>query len=468
MNLAAQQTDDRIVVVSDPHLLAPQLTSPGSAAFSRLADGESKLVAHSDAIIDALADTIDAVKPRLLLLTGDLTYNGERASHDYLVERLRRIASKGVLPLVIPGNHDINNPKAKSFAGGEAQPAATVTRDEFARLYSEFGYGLPSTERDPASLSYSCRPLPGLMVLGIDSNRDRENLLTSRGDSVDRYINGGRVSPETVQWIARQTRLARRDGLKVIAMMHHHLVEHIDGQARLLPSHIVASHDSLTQALLDAGVHVVFTGHLHITDAANAFYTDTITDVAVGSLSTYPFPLRVVTLSADRSQADISTSFLSLPALEADGKRQAAKAVPGVVGLMVSKLWGRVERELPRLKPMLAQYGISADALPASAEAATALGLRHLSGPLTESLLAVTRGGETDERADSIVHDITEGVSSLIREVMPSRADLMIPFVLENVFPRFKPYLDSALRDRNRVGTPFESSTPDHRLKIKL
>ena len=77
----ARTDNSRIVVISDTHLLAPALVTPGSA-IDRADAGDSKMMAMSDDIMNAITDSILDLNPRLVFLTGDLTYNGERASHE--------------------------------------------------------------------------------------------------------------------------------------------------------------------------------------------------------------------------------------------------------------------------------------------------------------------------------------------------------------------------------------------------
>ena len=125
LSATARNDKGRIVVISDTHLLAPALVTPGSA-IDRADAQEMKMMAMSDDIMSVLTDSIIALKPELVLLTGDLTHNGERLSHERMAEYLDRMADHGIQPLVIPGNHDCNNPYARRFAGDETLPAATI------------------------------------------------------------------------------------------------------------------------------------------------------------------------------------------------------------------------------------------------------------------------------------------------------------------------------------------------------
>ena len=454
----------RMMVISDIHLLAPELCDGGAAA-QRMASGDMKLPLESDQLMQRIVDQAIAEKPALLLITGDLTHNGARASHLRLAQHLAKLKQHGVNTLVIPGNHDANCPNARSYCGDKAMPVEAISRDEFAQIYADYGYG-PSSQRDPASLSYACEPISGLVLLGIDSNRDEENRLTSRGDSANVYHNSGRVKPETLQWLRERATEAQRQGKMVIAMMHHHLLEHVDGEARFLPNYIVANHDEVAQALAECGVRVVLTGHLHITDAVS---NGKVTDIATGSASMYPMPLRMLALDTKEGTLQVSTQWLDLPdAMQQRAREQVEHAAPILAGVIANRLWSRISAKMGQMKQMLAMQGADTTALPATAQQATALMMRHMQEPLTQSLLIVTRGGEDPQQAPAIIDAVKQGIMGMVQEIMPSQAQFMEPFLIENLWPRVEPMVRSALEDLNQVGTPQQSLTPDHVLQLRL
>lgn len=455
----------KIVVLSDTHILAPELFSPDNAAFRAMAATEMRLVEHSDAIIKAMVDTILSVKPQLVCITGDLTHNGELASHRRLVNHLSRLQQAGITVLVIPGNHDISNPYARSFLTAEPAYVPTITRAEFAEIYAGMGYALPSSERDPASLSYVCEPIDGLVVLGLDSNRDEENQLIARGDTRDRYNSAGRLRPETLTWACRKAQEARNAGKQVVALMHHHLNEHFDGEARYLPNYILDDNLHVAEALADAGVRIVFTGHLHITDAAAAPGSHLI-DAATGTATSYPFAMRFA--DYDGKSLDINTSFLALPELQQQGRRQIEQGVPGVAKMIVSRMWSRVAPRRAALLDMLAEQGVDTTHVPATPQQATELMFKYMRQPLTESLLMFSRGGEQPRQAQAILEAIRTSAIQMIGDILPTQTEFLVPFVDENLLPRFEPIMRSALEDRNHLGTAHESTTPDHTLRIEL
>ena len=78
----------KVMVISDTHLLAPSLVDEGSAAARTMAQNDMKLPLASLDILDAMLDSVRRTAPDALLIAGDLTFNGERESHELLAARL--------------------------------------------------------------------------------------------------------------------------------------------------------------------------------------------------------------------------------------------------------------------------------------------------------------------------------------------------------------------------------------------
>ena len=472
LNAAALSTRESIIVISDIHLLSPELIKPG-AAIERADAGESKMMAQSDEIMTAITDSVIALKPAVVLLTGDLTYNGERASHERMAQHLDRMAQHGIRPLVIPGNHDCNNPGAVLYDGDVTRPAATVTRDVFAQIYRDFGYA-NDCMRDPASLSYCCEPIEGIVIIGIDSNMDELNTLKNRGDSIDKYHNAGRVKAETLQWVIEQATAARAQGKQVIAMMHHHLLSHFDQQDRLMANYIVRDHDNIAQQLMEAGIHAIFTGHLHVTDAAtlyNSEHSDSIVEVATGSAICYPFAIRTAAIDTEHLTMDIDTRWLNAtagcPSLREQGRARIIKATPGMMAMLSNKAWSRLGGNLNKLKTMLEMGGGTVN-LPETPQQATQLALRHLSEVLSRAMLAVVEGNEQENDIEDIILQGKQGIRAIIEEIAPDQAENLWEFFLGDVYPRLEPLVRSILDDRNAVDTADESRTNDLHLTVNL
>ena len=102
-----------LFTATDLHYIAPTLTDNGALFTDLIEQGDGKVMAYSDALIEAFVAQVIAEKPDALILSGDLTFNGARESHEALSLRLARVRDAGIPVFVLPGNHDLN-----SSAGG--------------------------------------------------------------------------------------------------------------------------------------------------------------------------------------------------------------------------------------------------------------------------------------------------------------------------------------------------------------
>ena len=291
----------KIVVLSDPHVMAPELLVSEGDAWTDYLSGQRKMVDYSQPLFDEMVAKIkDEIKPDLVLITGDLTKDGEQLSHTYVISKLDELREAGIQTLVIPGNHDRGaNEDAVAYDGASTTPADVATDDWFSTQYANYGYG-NSSERESTSLTYACEPIEGLVVIGIDSGLD------------------GSLSSATLEWIVGKTLAAKESGKKVIAMMHHPLIPHFTGVENFVEWAVVKNYETVRNTLADAGIRVVFTGHFHTSDIAmdkNADLSREIYDVTTGSLISYPCDYREVTLSNDLSELSITTGHMteSLP-----------------------------------------------------------------------------------------------------------------------------------------------------------
>ncbi len=298
------------MVASDLHYMSPALlTDTSTADFHAYLAADRKMLVQSPALLQSFLDSARAAKPRFVLLTGDLTKDGEKRSHQDLADSLATLRAQGISVYVIPGNHDVYNPEAEAFGPAGASATPSVTDVEFAAIYRECGFG-QAIARDTASLSYVVDLMPGVRLLAMDPVRWRDNIGAAK-ETV-----GGRFLPQTVDWIRAQLRAAKADGKVVVGAMHHGLVEHFAGQSTnpVSADYVVAGFDSLGRIFAEEGLRVVFTGHFHANDiATRAVGQATLADIETGSLVTSPSPFR---------HGTISGSTLSVKASRIRGIRQ--------------------------------------------------------------------------------------------------------------------------------------------------
>lgn len=306
--LAAEKPQDmnlRIAVMSDLHYLSPDMIAD-TEDFEHAFNSDRKLLKESSSVLHEMLERVRADKPDILLVSGDLTKDGEQECHAALAKQLQQLQQDvpGLKIYVINGNHDIRNYNAKNFntADGKAVPATCTEPEDFKRIY-DFVYSdptviatfTPAAGNEAGSLSYVARPVEGLTVIAMDTCRYSSDN-TSNGD--DEHETSGAISADLEKWVIEQTAAAKARGDLVIGLEHHGLVPHFDVQPTILPMYLVNGYERIAQEYADAGMSVVFTGHMHAVDiaamttkAGNTFY-----DIETGSALTYPCPVRFVDL----------------------------------------------------------------------------------------------------------------------------------------------------------------------------
>ncbi len=288
----------RFAVISDPHLYNARLGTTGSA-YELYLLGDPKLIKESQPILEAALARVAEEHVQFLIITGDLTKDGELADHVLMAQHLRKLEQQGVQVFVVPGNHDINNPYAVKYVGDGTRRVPNTSPKTFRAIYHNFGYG-KALAQDSSSLSYVAEPVPGLWLLAIDSCKYQENL------QLGTAVVSGRISAQTMEWILATLDEARARGKEVIAFMHHGVNQHFYAEPVLFPEYLVDDWPSVSAQLAAAGLKVVFTGHYHSQDAAyppdgSPQPQQTLCDVETGSLAQFPCAFRIVTLEASGS-----------------------------------------------------------------------------------------------------------------------------------------------------------------------
>ena len=187
--------------------------------------------------------------------------------------------ASGTRVFVVPGNHDILNPWARRFEGKLQQPEDSITRDDFKKIYREFGYAEAISE-DSSSLSYLAAASEDVWLLMLDTNEYRLNRALGRPGSRDLLAHG------TLEWITQCSTRATERGVQVITVMHHSLVDH----SELLHRGYTLDNGDAVKDLFDSlGLTIILSGHLHIQDIKKiGGGSTTMYDIATSALSVYP------------------------------------------------------------------------------------------------------------------------------------------------------------------------------------
>ncbi|MGA9048748.1 MAG: metallophosphoesterase [Dehalococcoidia bacterium] len=321
-------------VMTDPHTYDPDLGTEGKA-FENYIAGDYKLTRESAEILQTAVGEINTENVSFVLVAGDLTDHGDRASHELVAQYLRQLQASGKKVYVIPGNHDIENASAFEYAGNIQLRIRNVTAEDFAQIYADFGYK-DALYRDPASLSYVAEPQEGLWLLALDSARYRGKV----GET--KTVTGGRFSPQTMGWIEDMLIKAAQSGKAVIAMEHHPVTEHFDGMATYFPEFVIENYQAVSRLFAAYNVRLVFTGHFHAQDITERNWPDNkfLFDVETGSLVTYTCPYRVINIDGSQEAAIRSVHIQSIPShpvdLQGYAKGQLDKGLTAGITAMIT------------------------------------------------------------------------------------------------------------------------------------
>lgn len=323
-------------VFSDMHIFDPALGTAGKA-FEEYIAADRKLVRESSEILDAALTGMKNESVSFVLAPGDLTKDGEQASHIMAANYLKQLKDAGKKVYVVPGNHDVRNGHSYRYVGDGKERVPSVTAREFADIYADYGYK-DALFRDSASLSYVSEPVAGLWLLAMDDCRYDENIEDKES------ITDGKFKPATLKWIEEMLSKAARENKAVIGMVHHGIMEHYIGQEKNYGEYIVDSAPDVSRMLAAYNVRMVFTGHYHSQDITVASYPDTgkfVFDLETGSLVTYPCPYRVVSIDASQKAAVTVKMVTSIKSHPQDFPQYARKYLEdGIAGIATKTIMG--------------------------------------------------------------------------------------------------------------------------------
>lgn len=268
----------RLIQATDLHFLPDSLTDKGSFFKKVMDSGDGKVMHYSEDLMKAFVEQVIEEKPDYLVLTGDLTLNGERQSHEALSALLKTIEAQGIEVIVMPGNHDLNNSMAVKYVKDSYEPVATVSAKAFEAIYKDYGYK-QALARDKNSLSYVYALEDNVRLLVVDVNTKEAP---------------GQLKPETLSWVQRQLQEATEAGSHVIALSHQNMLQH---NALFAGGFVFEGSEALVKLYEDYGVLCNLSGHMHVQHLST---TDAgLTEAATASLAISPNQYAVIALSSN-------------------------------------------------------------------------------------------------------------------------------------------------------------------------
>lgn len=318
-------------VMSDTHyyprsLMPAEDDEQGWETFSEFCRVKGKQFPQTGGLLDAaLAAMAQDVKEKGLkyvLIPGDLTKDSELEAHKGLAAKLEQFEKDtGAQVLVINGNHDINNYDAASFTTGrEVKDKSLVTSPkQFKEIYRNLGYDLaddvytPPRGKEANGLSYAASLEGGYRLIVMDGGKYSPDNMEP--DHTGGHETGGNFSDDFIEWVLDQCARARAKGETIIGMTHFSLVPHMWLEATIAQDFCLDNYQNVAEALADAGMHYVFTGHMHQNDIAKAVSDngETIYDIQTNSLSSYPNFFREVRFDNTKGDGKISLEVNTYP-----------------------------------------------------------------------------------------------------------------------------------------------------------
>ena len=291
-------------IATDIHYLSKDLYVNGNAFQNYLDTSDGKLINYIDEIMLAFTNDISKKKPDILIISGDLTNNGEKESHEKLAESLDEIEKKtGTRIYVIPGNHDILNPWARGFNETDQYITDAINENDFENIYNSFGYE-EAISRDKSSLSYLAAPSDDLWLLMLDTS------IYDFNELMGAPTTNGEINTDTFEWIKQCSQLAKDNQAQIVTVMHHNLFNH---SQVLYSGFTLDNNEEALKVFQECGFNLVLSGHVHIQDIKSSEDEGSkqIYDIATSALSVYPMQYGV--LKFNKTQGfDYSTSSVDV------------------------------------------------------------------------------------------------------------------------------------------------------------
>ncbi len=293
----------KFYLVTDTHYFKNSLGAYGEA-YEEFMDGEQKCFAETQAINEAVFDYLtDAKEADILLIAGDLSFNGEKESNEAFSKLLHEFKEKsGKKIYVVTAGHDFNETPFNFTDAGRGTVEGTKFT-ELYDLYKDFGY-TDAIAFNKEHLSYVAELSEDVRLLVICNDIDGKKHIT--------------YDDEFLGWIEAQAKKAQADGKMMIAMEHYPV---LPGQPilALIGDARQDEAQKLIDTLADNGVHLIFTGHMHnqsinmvTTENGNRFF-----DVCTGSAIGCPAFMRLVTIENENT---VDIKSIPVPDFEWDKK----------------------------------------------------------------------------------------------------------------------------------------------------
>ena len=341
----------KVQVITDVHYYSRKLGVEGKA-YDKMESKSQMVIKDSPYVIKRGFDMLCEDKStNIVLLSGDVTHDGEMDSHTEFIEMLRELKSRGKKVYVITATHDYqDNGIAYACRGDErVEVPAVGERHDLWDMYYEFGPN-EAISTHPDSMSYVVQLAPGyrLFALNDDTNYKPEG------------ERGSGFSDDCMNWIMEQLEDAKKNDQFVIAMTHHPMISPSPFYNIIGGGNMQRNYETTREIFADAGLSCMITGHTHVHDISvvttkkgNKFY-----DVACGAFIGCPPAMRNITFDPKNAKIDVDTAYIDeVKEIDTKGKSFPDYMMNFFFGMIKEVLWA-MGNDIDRLAEMTPAFSV--------------------------------------------------------------------------------------------------------------
>ena len=282
------KSDIKIAVATDLHYFTKEYYEQCEWFEDEMLIGDGKMVTYADELLDAFIDDVISNNVDMVLLTGDLSFNGEMNSHKELANKLKTLEDNGIVVAVTAGNHDIDNIFSKGYGKDDYLEAENISGEDFKEIYKDYGYDIAVSEHKE-SLSYELILNNQYSLMVIDTNTHE----MTTGSALD---TGGKITDSTKEWLTNRLKKCQEEGRIPLIAMHHNLGVH---SAVLNSGYTIRDNEDFVDLFKSYNVPLVLSGHLHIQSILDV---DGIKEIATSSLMVNPLQYGLLEITDDNIQ----------------------------------------------------------------------------------------------------------------------------------------------------------------------
>ena len=290
-----------ITVLSDTHLYPVKSGTSGKAYDTASAKSQILLAESGDVLRAAFDKIAKDTQSDIVLVSGDITSNGELTAHEEIIEMFNELKSKGKRVYIITATHDFReNGTTAAYDGDNRITTPTAKRDMLFDMYRSFGPDEAiAVHRD--SMSYVVQLCDGYRLFALNDDR---NLSGKSG-----------FSDECFEWISAQAKDALDNNQFIIAMTHHPLIAPSPIYELIGKGDMLGDYDKRLYQLADIGVQFIFTGHTHIHNISfvQSERNNMIYDICTASPVGHPGAYRKATFDPENKTVKIATEYVPNP-----------------------------------------------------------------------------------------------------------------------------------------------------------